>query len=390
MFPQPQAIRAALLSMFLSDPRSTALLLFLTALLFYFLVPVGGAFYVRGRWREFRYNLRFSLDLPMLKPRYLPGDRESGLFRFKGRLEAIEGDDIVWIKGPGGSVCADMRDAVVYNMTDPGSDDQVYSFLYPFPLPRISLSPMRWSEVFSLTEGTKVYLFGDLAVERGRYVLGSSRQMALTVIIYNEDPFTLIPRAIWSGRQSNEYWNALTPWSLLIGVLLLLIATAWLFQNSADYRLPFIGLLLALMPMVLFLPPGFFLFHLYKRFWDRGRKARAERDLMQLPMGLEALGKEPLPEGEVEKERILYDRRPESWTPDPGDEACCYPLPRGLLEMAERELKGDCVRFPADPEKLTRYCRHKALFYEFLSWMMLLSGLFLNYGLIWLVLRGLN
>jgi hypothetical protein len=173
-------------------------------------------------------------------------------------------------------------------------------------------------------------------------------------------------------------------------VLVLLISTAWLFQNAADYRLPFLGLLLALMPMVLFLPPGFFFFHLYKRFWDRGRKARAERDLMQLPMGLEGLRIEAVSEGEIEKERILYDRRPEGWKPSFEDAACCYPLPPGLLEMAERELMGDCVRFPADPEKLTRYCRHKALFYEFLSWMMLLTGLFLNYGLIWLVLRGVN
>ena len=281
----------------------------------------------------------------MVKPHFLPGHGESGLFRFKGRLEAIEGDDIVWIKGPGGSVCADMRDAVVYNMTDPGSNDQIYSSLYPYPLPRISLSPMRWNEVFSLTEGTKVYLFGELGVERGRYVLGSSRQMTLTVIIYNEDPFTLIPRAVWSGRQSNEYWNALTPWSLLIGVLLLLISTAWLFQNAADYRLPFLGLLLALMPMVLFLPPGFFLFHLYKRFWDRGRKARAERDLMQLPMGLEGLRTEAVSEGEIEKERILYDRRPEGWKPSPGDAACCYPLPPGLLEMAERGADGGLCAF---------------------------------------------
>ena len=385
MFLQPPAIRAAPFSMFLSDPRSTAILLLLVAFLFYFLIPLGGAFYVRKRWRDFRHNLRASLDFPMLKPRFLPGDRESGLQRFKGRLEAMEGDNIVWVKGPGGSVCVDMRDAVVYNMTDPGSNDQIYDYLYPFPLPRISLSPMRWNEVFSLTEGTKVYLFGELSVERGRYVLGAARQMPLTAIIYNEDPFTLIPRAVWSGRQSNEYWNTLTPWSLLVGVLLLLISTVWLFQNSVDYRLPFIGLLLALMPMVLFIPPGFFLFHLYKRFWDKGRKARAERDLMQLPVGLRESKVSALPAESVKKERILYSRRPEGWMADVSDKPCCYPLPWGLIEMAETELNGDCVCYPADPEKLTRYCRRKALYYEFLSWFMLLCGLMMNYGFIWLL-----
>ena len=388
MFPLLPATQAALFLMFLSDPRTTVFLLFLTAFIFYFLVPLGGAFYVRERWRTFRCNLRSSLDFPMMKPHYRPGDLESGLFRFKGRLEAIEGDNIVWIKGPGGSVCADMRDAVVYKMTDPGSNDHIYDYLYPFPLPRISLSPMRWNEVFSLTEGTKVYLFGELSVERGRYVLGSSRQMSLTVIIYNEDPFTLIPRSVWSGRQSNEYWNSLTPWSLLVGVLILLISTAWLFQNSVDYRLPFVGLLLALMPMVLFLPPGFFLFQLYKRFWDRGRKARAERDLMQLPVGLKASREVPLAEEAVDRERILYSRRPEGWTEAEGDAGYCFPLPRGLLEMAERELEGDCVSYPADPEKLIRFCRRKAFFYETLSWFMLLSGLFVNYGLIWLIFNG--
>ncbi len=321
----------------------------------------------------------------MARPHFLPGDPESGLFRFKGRLEAIEGDNIAWIKGPGGSLCADMRDAVVYNMTDPGSNDQIYNHLYPYPLPQVSLSPMSWSEVFSLTEGTKVYLFGELSVERGRYILGSSRQMALTVIIYNEDPFTLIPRSIWSGRQSNEYWNTLTPWSLLVGVLTLLISTVWLFQNSLDYRLPFMGFLLALMPLILFLPPGFFLFHLYKKFWDRGRKARAERDLMQLPVGLEVSRMTPLAEDAVEKERILYARRPEGWKGTEDNAGFCYQLPPGLMEMAERKLEGDCVYYPAAPEKLTRYCRRKAFYYETLSWLMLLCGLFMNYGLIWLI-----
>ena len=326
----------------------------------------------------------------MVKHHLLPGKEETGLFRYKGRLEAIEGDNIIWIHGPAGSVCADMRGAVVYNMTDPGSNDQIYDYIYPSPLPRVSLSPMSWNDVFSLTEGTKVYLFGELERERGRYVLGSSDRMPLTVIIYNEDPFTLIPRSIWSGRQSNEYWNTLTPWSLLIGVLVLLISTAWLFQNAVDYRLPFVGLLFALLPMVLFLPPGFFLFQLYKKFWDRGRKARAERDLILLPVGLKDVRTPPLPAETVESSRILYRRRPEGWSSSPGDTGFCYPLPRGLLEMAERKLEGDCVFYPADPDKLIRYCRRKALGYEFLSWLMLLCGLTINYELIWLVFSGMS
>ncbi|MDA3956393.1 MAG: hypothetical protein PF479_06655, partial [Oceanispirochaeta sp.] len=190
--------------MYLPDPSIILIRLFTLAVIFNLLVPVSGAFHVRRKWRTFRSLLRKSLDLPLAVPRFTTLSGSLGLHRFLGRLEAIEGSDLLWIKGKQGSITADIRNAHVYKLTDPGSNDEVCPHLYPYPLPQVSLTRMPWNDVFSLTEGTRLFLFGNLDVQGGKYCLGSSQKMALTVIIYNEDPFTLIPRCIWSGRQSNE------------------------------------------------------------------------------------------------------------------------------------------------------------------------------------------
>ena len=116
--------------------------LIFTALLFYLVIPVGGAFYVRKKWRKFRQNLRRSLDLPMVVPGFRRDDGSLGLHRFLGELEAIEGDDLLWIHGALGTITADMRNASVYNMTDTGSNSQLYKNLYPYPFPKTSLVHM--------------------------------------------------------------------------------------------------------------------------------------------------------------------------------------------------------------------------------------------------------
>jgi len=369
--------------MYLPDPLIIFTELLTIAVLFYFIIPVGGAFYVRSRWRIFRKSLRASLDFPLAVPGFTTYRGSLGLHRFLGSLEALEGSDKLWIKGPHGSITADMKNAEVYNLTDPGTDDQIHSHLYPYSLPNESLTRMSWNDVFSLTEGTRLFLYGNLTVSGGKYCMESSPVMPLTVIIYNEDPFTLIPRCIWSGRQSNEFWNFLAPWSILTGSLLLLIFSVWLFLNANNYRIQLISLLLSFLPVVLFLPPGVFFFNLYKRLWDKGRRSRAERDLMRLP----------LPEGGVihseepcTEQDVLYTRCPSEWIPREGEGVHFYRLPAGLLEMSERQLAGCCISYPDKPEILAGFCQKRAFLYESLAGIILTGGLILNYILIWFLM----
>lgn len=359
--------------MFLSEYTSELIvaLLFLTALVFYLLIPISGAFYVRKNWRIFRKNLKASLLLPMAVPRFSSEEGSLGLHRFLGELEAIEGDDLLWIKGAHGTITADMRNARVYNMTDSGSNTELYENLYPYPLPKKSLVHMSWNDIFSLTEGTRLFLFGDLEVHSGKYCIKSSNEMPLTVIIYNEDPFTLIPRAAWCGRHWNEFWNFLTPWSVLTGTLLLLISSVWLIQNSNNYIVNFISLFLSLIPLILFLPPGVFMFNLYKYYWNQGRQFRAERDLIRMPLGF---GNSAL---NCEESNVAYGRQPSGWKG--AVNTVCYQIPEGLLQMSEKNRDGQCISFPDHPETLARFCQKKAVIYEGLSVFVFSGGLLLNF-----------
>ncbi|QEN08883.1 hypothetical protein EXM22_13110 [Oceanispirochaeta crateris] len=370
------------------DPILSLVQLLSLAALFYLLIPVSGAFYVRRQWRIFRKNLRHSLDVPLVVPRVTSLSASLGLHRFLGQLEAIEGSTLLWIRGKSGTITADMKDARIYKQTDPGINDELYRHLYPYALPKISLSQMPWSDIFSLTEGTRLFLFGNLDVQGGKYCLRSTREIPLTVIIYNEDPFTLIPRCIWSGRQTNELWNFLTPWSILTGSLLLLISTLWQFQNTNNYGIQFLGLSMALLPVILFLPPGVFLFNLYQRFWEKGKKYRAERDLMRLSLSSYPAEGENQAVCEDETE-ILFSRKPTGWPDTEEIEYCCYGIPEGLLEMSDIDLKGCCISYPADPELLAAFCQKRAFLYEALSGIVLVVGMFLNYLLIWFIAKGL-
>ncbi|MDC7241613.1 MAG: hypothetical protein PQJ50_14760 [Spirochaetales bacterium] len=350
----------------------------LAALVFYLLIPVSGAFFARHKWRVFRKNLRRALDIPMAVHSVTALNGNMGLHRFLGELEAIEGDDIIWIRGASGTLTADMRNATVYNMIDSGGADQVYSHLYPFPLPMKSLVPMSWDNVFSLTEGTRLFLFGSLEVKNGKYSMKSCREMPLTVIIYNEDPFTLMTRATWCGREGNEFWNTLTPWSVVTGTLLLLISTVWVIQNSDNYALLFLNLFLALLPLILFLPPGVLLLSLYRYFWDRGRRCRAERDLMVLPLGTDALPRD------CTASDVAFTRRPGGWKGK--EKPVCYPVPQSLVEMSDMKMAGKCIRYPDEPGKLAKFCRRRALYFEALSVLMFCSAVFVNFAVYWWVM----
>ncbi len=351
-------------------------LLVICAFLFYLIIPVAGAFSARHKWRVFRKNLRRALDIPMAVHRVQNKNGDLGLHRFLGELEAIEGDDILWIKGSSGTITADMRNATVYNMTDSEGADQIYRHLYPFPLPTKSLVSMSWDDVFSLTEGTRLFLYGSLEVRGGKYCMKSCKEMPLTVIIYNEDPFTLMTRATWCGREGNEFWNMVTPWSILTGTLLLLISAVGIMQNSDNYALFFMNLFLALLPLFIFLPPGVLLLGLYRYFWDRGRRCRAERDLMVLPLGT---GAEPVCCSESE---IAFSRKPEGWKEQ--GMPVCYPVPQSLVEMSEMKMADKCIRYAAEPELLSRFCRRRAFFFEALSGLMFCAAVLINFGVYWL------
>jgi hypothetical protein len=249
------------------------------ALLFYLVLPGVGAFLARARWRTFRRMLRAVSRWPSAgagrgKPAAGEPDGFAGYHRYFGALEAVQGDDRIWLSGAAGSVAVDLRGVSVYLLpadAGTGREDE-------------ELSSVPWNRIFALSEGTTLLVGGALYREEGRAVFKTRAGVPPLAVIHDCPRTAIMRRAIRGGRHRNEYWNAFTLPSLVTGSFIL-AALAWLLLGRPDARpAAVVALAAAVGPLAPFLPPAFPLYFLYRRSWRRGRRLRAERDLANLPL----------------------------------------------------------------------------------------------------------
>lgn len=254
-----------------------------TALLFFLVLPVVGAFLARARWRMFRDALRAVSRWPSVGERRgaLPfdaGDPDGfvGFHRFFGSLEALQGDDRIWLSGRGGSVAVDLRGVNVYLLPASPAAERARQ--------DEELSSVPWNRLFALTEGSTLLVGGALYREEGRLVFKTRAGITPLALIYDGPRSAIMRLAIRGGRQVNEYWNPLTLPSLVTGSFILAVL-AWFLMGQSDARYAAIAALTAAVgPLSPFLPPAFPLYFLYRLAWRRGRRLRAERDLANLPL----------------------------------------------------------------------------------------------------------
>jgi hypothetical protein len=245
------------------------------ALLFYLILPVAGAFRLRGQWHRFRDRVvQLALAPPLRYSDIAAARREgrsfAGPFRLYGTIEAIEGSDQVWVKGPSVSALVDLSHAPLY-VASPG------------PSEAGSISRLRWGSVSSLVEGTTIFVGGLLSIKDGRPIFVDSSDEMLVAVCHDEEEGKLLPRLVSGGRAPNEYWNYMTVISLSLGVATIsgiLLA----YGSSSLPSLRTLVFLAGALPILPFAPPGLALFFAYRRFWRLGIASRTSRDLLRMPL----------------------------------------------------------------------------------------------------------
>ncbi len=398
--------------------------IFLIAFVFYGIIPGLGAFMIRAQWFGFRERLISASLLPLADNTTIHTQKSKfvGRFRLFGTLEAIQGDDRVWISGKDFSVAADLKKTSIYLLSSyphglPTAEKDQAEVNFPDEQPAC----IPWEKIFSLPSGIQVFISGSLFAEDGRFHFKNQPNEPLLVVIFDGNKELLLERSIWSARQKNEYLNQFTPVSLVCGSLSLLLI-AFLLSRLIDFSLPafhsyslafsiptLLALTLSLFPFVYLLPPGVGLYFLYRHFWKRARYLRAERDLLKLPLrylsDINALEKTKstgvLPDGE----KYIMLRKPKhNATHDHLSPTSIPVRDCSLKTEVEKEpdfyffgspgettsLKkpgdpmGEVISIPGNPYKLAGACQKKSILVGLLSAFFMFVGLLLNLALIFL------
>ncbi|MCL2067404.1 MAG: hypothetical protein FWG99_08070 [Treponema sp.] len=367
-------------------------------IIWYGLVPILGALYSRNKLGQFRRRFDELRLSPLLDYRkYQQLEKEGGIFRFIGGFESITDGHTLWIQGE--------------NLTIPVSIDNVKCWLLPmqeeggvgemFDPGAEAPERIRWDRVSTLTEGARVFVGGYMKNLNNRWSFTSAKEMPLMVIFYDCPDNTLPERIMRAWRHRNEYWNPVTPFSLIIGALSLLYM-AYSFLNRPAFRFTVIGSLIALfIPILPMIPPGLIFMVLYRQLSWRARKLRVYSDIAALPLrhltsGLDSCllkdgekygcvkydslpaegseGQIPLLIPELSKEGQSLQwygfgamRESSSLPENPSDPFVCF----GIL--------------PGNPKDLTRRYAIRAYTLEVLAWVLLIFGIALNLFFIWII-----
>lgn len=250
---------------------------------FFVVIPGAGAFLVRRRWRRFRKAITSSSRFPILNYTLIRGLGKdfSGEFRAFGSLESIQDDDTIWIKAGDQRFNVSMKNQKVYLLPANSPDTEDKQDIET--LERKPIEVLNWTNVYALPQGARVFISGPLQVNAGHGVFAAGPKKDLTIVIYNCSTQDFLKEIIYSGRHRNEYWNFLTPGAIFAGAMILGIYAYVLFHGPLSRVYGIFALTGASLAIQPFIPPGVFLYALYRSLWHTARKLRADRDLFKLP-----------------------------------------------------------------------------------------------------------
>src|SRR6056297_13468 len=365
--------------------------------LFYFLIPGIGAFYIRSSWRKFRKLLADSalyppLNYAALRETEKSEDSPGRIYRFFGHLQAMQGDSEVWVSDGKVSVNAKLEHVHEYILSVGSSWNNSEFREYPVQPPRRVL----WEKISSLPEYTHMFISGKIEWEQKKGVFKDSVDIPLLVIIYEGEKKNVLIRAMWSGRQKNEYWNPFTPRSPALGSFSLFIYF-YVLLGFPQLLLPaLIALSLSLIPVVPLLPPAVIFYYYYRTFWKRGRVLRAQRDLIRIPLihfdkeNSSLRDSSVLATGEVYSMR-RFDNLDQIFDMADSDSLHLIQpaLPKQLMEkeyylfsneklQRPRDPLAEIMVVPGKPFALVEECQKRAMKYELFGLSILAIGIVLT------------
>lgn len=388
------------------------------ALLFFMLIPAAGAFYVRSRWRRFRAFMLEASVRPFIRYSDTRKTKRGfiGAYRFFGALEAIH-DDTIWLRNQRLTINARMSSGTVYLLPSQEATEREGRVENNVEtLPEENPKRLSWNSIFSLPQGTNVYITGALFSENGEIYFQNTKEVPLLVVIYDGETETVLRRSIWSGRHKNEYWNQFTLPSLVVGFFSLLVYAYILYRNPMMRQQVIVAVTACVLPVSVFLPPGIFGFFIYKSFWKRARILRSERDLLLLPMKhfhdwdlAENMEITILDSGEIyclqrrrgaKEGEVIAEmpevkvRRSSAFSQNGKNSAgeiylfgAPLVLEEGPVFLKPIDPMAECVLIPGNPEELSFRCAALARRFEYFALAPFIVGLCANVLLIYAVLQ---
>jgi len=249
-------------------------------ILWYGLIPVAGALINRYKWYIFRKRFDELRLSPILDYRQYSREEKADTFRFVGGFESVTDGQTLWIRNEDLTVPVSLQNAEIYLLPMQKSE----SVSEVFDPGEETPERIRWERISALAEGARVFIGGLLVCRDGRRSFVSAKNKPLMVIFFDGPDHSLATRAIRAGRNRGEYWNAITPFSLVIGALCQ-IFMAVTFLSRPAFRLTVIVSVIALfIPLYPLIPPGLLFTVIYRRLAWRSRILRAYRDLARLPL----------------------------------------------------------------------------------------------------------
>ena len=242
------------------------------AFIFYLLIPFIGEVASQRSSSALRTRLRTLCAAPEAgyADSLASGGAVSGPDRqLSGRIEGLEGEERLWIRGEAVSAVVDFSHTPLYTLAPSVRDLPLTSTARA-----ASLLKTPWKRVHSLSEGTKLLVAGPTHVEEGRLVFQAEPGRPLFALAYEGSENRLQDELIAGARPGNPVTNTLTlvSWAAGIGVLSIV-----LFQSSRTVLLPtvnFLEYLITLAPILIFMPPALALLlpvrRLYRRFVSLG------------------------------------------------------------------------------------------------------------------------